>query len=494
MQPFGSYPVGLSIFLSDIDVSILGLGVDDDKNNQRRLSIECNAISNTSLNKQKQKIQFTGATIDLTDTDQAGKDCSSGTISSRTNKASHSSSSIKQQQQKQQSVISIDDSDEDAEEVFSWSLDTCSASNAAVHVTDKDDSGNRKESTVDVPSVSTATSLNALKSAVTSTIAELAHTAEQGQKREQVEEKVAVETQGSSVNNETAASATKIEIASAALCETKRTVLETPNDIKKGPFSSSSIISNREGDGDVLQSLHTGDESISSVKGRDEKKKSGFKEEGEVTDISSNTLSGAKRERECDDDEDDKNENENEQSDEGRYLGEDAFDDFDGKDDYSEDEDDDGSGDSSYRSDDDDDEEEEDDDYDYDDYDDEDNFIMRDEEQRGEIKGRKSLRISGAKKSSGQLIDHSISYGVMLCYVMLCYVMLCYVMLCYVMLCYVMLCNVMLCYVMLCYVMLCYVMLCCVCYVMLCYDMLLCYVMLCYVMLCYVMLCYVMLC
>jgi hypothetical protein len=397
MQPFGSYPVGLSIFLSDIDVSILGMGVDDDKNNQRRLSIECNTSLNTTLNKQKQKIQFTGATIDLTETDQAGKECSSEAISSRTSKASHSSSTNKQQQ----SVISIDDSDEDVEEVISWSLDTYSASNAAVLVTDTDSSGNRIDSIVDVPSVSTAASLDALKSA------ELAHTAKQGQEQ--------VETQGNNVNNETVASVTMIEIASAALDVTEHSALETPNNIKKGPFSSigSSVVSNGAGagggEGDVLQSLHTGDGSISSATGGSEEKKSELKEEGEVVDISSKKLSGAKRERECDDDDDDKDEGEGEnedkqekeQNDEGRYLGEDAFDDFDGKDDYSEDEDDDDvSGDSSYRSDDDDDEEE--DDYDYDDYDDEDNFIMKDEEQRGEIKGRKSLRISSAKKSSGQ--------------------------------------------------------------------------------------------
>ena len=35
IQPFGSYPVGLSIFLSDIDVSILGMGVDDEKTTQK---------------------------------------------------------------------------------------------------------------------------------------------------------------------------------------------------------------------------------------------------------------------------------------------------------------------------------------------------------------------------------------------------------------------------------------------------------------------------
>jgi hypothetical protein len=392
MQPFGSYPVGLSIFLSDIDVSILGMGVDDDKNNQRRLSIECNTSLNASSNTKKQKIQYTGATIDLTDADQAGKECSSEAISSRTNIASHCSSTNKQQQ----SVISIDDSDEDAEEVISWSLDTFSASNSAALVTDTDDSGNRIDSTVDVPSVSTATSLDALKSA------EQAHTAEQGQEQ--------VERQGSSVNTETAGSATKIEIASAALDVTEHSALETPNNTKEGPFSSSSIVSTGAGvgEGDVFQSSHTGDKIISFEMGRDEEKKSELKGEGEVADISSNKLSGAKRVRESDEDDKDGGEDEDEQGDEGRYLGEDAFDDFDGKDDYSEDEDDDASGDSSYRSEDDEDE----DDYDYDDYDDEDNFIMKDEEQRGEIKGRKSLRISSAKKSSGQLTNHFISYGV----------------------------------------------------------------------------------
>jgi hypothetical protein len=412
MQPFGSYPVGLSIFLSDIDVSILGMGVDDDKNNQRRLSIECNTSLNTSLNTKKQKIQFTGATIDLTDTDQAGKECSSEAISSRTINTSHSSSTNKQQQ----SVISIDDSDEDAEEVISWSLDTFSASNAAVLVTDTDSSGDRIDSIVDVPSVSTATSLNALKSPTSSETAEVAFTAEQEQEH--------VETQGGSSNNETAASATKIEIASATLNVTEQAVLEAANDIKKRPFSSSSVVSNGAGagagvaEGHVLQSLHTGDGSISSATGGSESKKSELKEEGEVAVISSRNLSGAKRDRECDEDEDDdKGEGEDERSDEGRYLGEDAFDDFDGKDDYSEDDDEDGSGDSSYRSDD---EEEEDDDYDYDDYDDEDNFIMKDEEQREEIKGRKSLRISSAKKLSGQLLDHLISYGMVWCGVVWC--------------------------------------------------------------------------
>ena len=424
MQPFGSYPVGLSIFLSDIDVSILGMGVDDDKNNQRRLSIECNTSLNTTLNKQKQKIQFNGATIDLTETDQAGREYSSEAISSRTSKASHSSNTIKQQQ----SVISIDDSDEDAEEVISWSLDTFSASNSAVLVTDTDDAGNRIDSTVDVPSVSTATSLNTSKSSTTSDSAEVAHTAEQEQ--EQVQGQEQVETQGASSNNETAAFVTKIEIASAALNVTEHDVLEAPSDTKEGPFSSSSsnAISNGAGAGrgDVLQPLDTGDGSISSETGGSEEKKSELKKESEVAVISSKKLSGVKRDRECDDDDDedddkddDKGEGEDEQSDEGRYLGEDAFDDFDGKDDYSEDDDDDdGSGDSSYRSDDDD--EEEDDDYDYDDYDDEDNFILKDEEQRGEIKGRKSLRISSAKKSSGQLLDHLISYGVVLCCVVLC--------------------------------------------------------------------------
>ena len=74
-----------------------------------------------------------------------------------------------------------------------------------------------------------------------------------------------------------------------------------------------------------------------------------------------------------------------------------------------------------------------------------------------------------------KILNPTISWSVMLCYVMLCYVMLCYVMLWYVMLYFIML-------FMLSYVMSCYVLLCCV---------MLCYVMLCYVMLCYVMLCYV---
>ena len=197
VQPFGSYPVGLSIFLSDIDVSILGMGVDDDRNNQRRLSIECN----TNVNIKKQKIKISGAVLDLTDANPAVSGSSSEiVISSVSNKTSHSSSISK----KQQTMITIDDSDgdEDAEEVISWSLDTFSTSKPVLDVTVADNSLSSTNGTVAVPSVSTTTSLNAQKEVMTSEIAEVIHLAEQ--------------IQCTNTNTKTSAAATAIAAAAAA--------------------------------------------------------------------------------------------------------------------------------------------------------------------------------------------------------------------------------------------------------------------------------------
>ena len=74
IQPFGSYPVGLSIFLSDIDVSILGMGVDDEKttqkdSQQRRFTNEFQrgvSSSSSSSSQQCYQIQNQHKIIDLT--------------------------------------------------------------------------------------------------------------------------------------------------------------------------------------------------------------------------------------------------------------------------------------------------------------------------------------------------------------------------------------------------------------------------------------------
>ena len=149
MQPFGSYPVGLSIFLSDIDVSILGMGVDDDKTaqqsaQQRRFTNEfhrgitsSSASSSTTYNKNQNKRMI----VDLSNShdndnpvsmnERGGRTASmlkssiiSTTVSNEDRRkikiyGNNSSSSGKEE------PILIDESSEEEEEV-SWSLDTVS--------------------------------------------------------------------------------------------------------------------------------------------------------------------------------------------------------------------------------------------------------------------------------------------------------------------------------------------------------------------------------
>jgi hypothetical protein len=131
MQPFGSYPVGLSIFLSDIDVSILGMGVDDDNSNQRRLSIECNRnirVGDDISDRGVQRIM----PIDLTDETNARASslgpALAGNASSRSKGSSSSSSSSSSSCNglkggKQPEFIDILESGDEEDEV-SWSLDT----------------------------------------------------------------------------------------------------------------------------------------------------------------------------------------------------------------------------------------------------------------------------------------------------------------------------------------------------------------------------------
>jgi DNA polymerase sigma len=58
VQPFGSYPVGLSIFLSDIDVSILGMGVDDDDvQQQQQQQSKLTALYKNDMQQQQQQQQ-----------------------------------------------------------------------------------------------------------------------------------------------------------------------------------------------------------------------------------------------------------------------------------------------------------------------------------------------------------------------------------------------------------------------------------------------------
>ena len=369
-------------------MSILGMGVDDDKNNQRRLSIECN----TSVNVKKQKIKFTGAVLDLTDADPTVSGSSSEIVtSSVSNKTSHSSSISK----KQQTIITIDDSDgdEDAEEVISWSLDTFSTSKPVVDVTVADNSVSSTNGTVAVPSVSTATSLNASKEHLTSEIAEVSHLVEQIQSTNTNKETSSAETSSSAAAAAAAAVVVAATVVAAAVKEekaaesdvTEHAALRIQNDVKVVTFES--IVSGDtlevEVEGDVLQLSHTGIGGISSESVIDQEKKLEHKEIGEDSSVPIINLSGAKRvrdrERESereDGEDDDMNESDNEQ-----YLGEDAFDDFDGKDDYNEDEDDDNSDGS-------------DSDYDDDDEDGEGLAVMDDEEQRDEnIRNLKKSRI-----------------------------------------------------------------------------------------------------
>ena len=135
MQPFGSYPVGLSIFLSDIDVSILGMGVDDDDSNQRRLSIECNRNIRVSEDmserggKSLMPIDLTGgananahaSSLEPT----VGGNAPSATDSSRSkgnNNGISSSSALKGG--KQAEFVEVLENRGDEEEEVSWSLDT----------------------------------------------------------------------------------------------------------------------------------------------------------------------------------------------------------------------------------------------------------------------------------------------------------------------------------------------------------------------------------
>jgi hypothetical protein len=129
MQPFGSYPVGLSIFLSDIDVSILGMGVDDDNSNQRRLSIECNRNTRVGDDISDRVIQRI-MPIDLTDeTNQCASSLGpalAGNASSRSKGSSSSSSSSSSdglKGGKQPEFVDIEESGDEEDEV-SWSLDT----------------------------------------------------------------------------------------------------------------------------------------------------------------------------------------------------------------------------------------------------------------------------------------------------------------------------------------------------------------------------------
>ena len=150
MQPFGSYPVGLSIFLSDIDVSILGMGVDDDKTaqqsaQQRRFTNEfhrgitsSSASSSTTYNQNQNKRTI----VDLSNShdndnpvsmnERGGRTASmlkssiiSTTVSNEDRRkikiyGNNSSSSSKEE------PILIDESSEEEEEEVSWSLDTVS--------------------------------------------------------------------------------------------------------------------------------------------------------------------------------------------------------------------------------------------------------------------------------------------------------------------------------------------------------------------------------
>ena len=399
MQPFGSYPVGLSIFLSDIDVSILGMGVDDDKHNQRRLSIECN----TTVNTKKQKIKFAGAVLDLTDADPAVSGNSSEIVtSSASSKTSHSSSINKQQQ----TIITIDDSDgdEDAEEVISWSLDTFSTSKPSIDMTVVDSSLSRLNGTVTVPSVSTTTSLNAPKGPMTSEIAEVSHLTEQTQSTN-------TNTETSSSSSSTAAAAetvaeaaavaaVAVAVATTSAAEEKKalkpdvvehTALHNSNDAKVVALEGivSSDILEVKVEGNVLQSVHAGIGGVCSEAAVD---KENILEQKEVVvdySIPSTNLSGAKRGR--DSEKEDEEENEMNGSDNEQYLGEDAFDDFDGNDDYNEDEDEDDDNSNGCGSDSDDDGE-----------DDEGFAIAEDEDQRDEnirnLKKSRSVKIEVAVK------------------------------------------------------------------------------------------------
>ena len=144
MQPFGSYPVGLSIFLSDIDVSILGMGVDDDDSNQRRLSIECNRNIRVSEDmserggKSLMPIDLTGgananANAHASSLEPArGGNAPSTTDSSRSkgnNNGSSSSSASKGG--KQAEFVEVLENRGDEEEEVSWSLDTFALSKIA---------------------------------------------------------------------------------------------------------------------------------------------------------------------------------------------------------------------------------------------------------------------------------------------------------------------------------------------------------------------------
>jgi hypothetical protein len=136
MQPFGSYPVGLSIFLSDIDVSILGMGVDDDNSNQRRLSIECNRNVRVCED-MSDRVAHSIMPIDLRGETNANAGASSvgsaleGNSSSRSKGSSSSSSnSSGPKGGKQSDFVEILESGDEEDEV-SWSIDTVTPACAA---------------------------------------------------------------------------------------------------------------------------------------------------------------------------------------------------------------------------------------------------------------------------------------------------------------------------------------------------------------------------
>ena len=127
MQPFGSYPVGLSIFLSDIDVSILGMGVDDDSTNQRRLSIEGPVRSpSSSITRKKEVIS---KVLDLTDEVTVTVSSNQKNIKVESGGKDSYSSRVRVSSKLPPSLEVIDDSGDDVE-VICWTLDTTSTTNA----------------------------------------------------------------------------------------------------------------------------------------------------------------------------------------------------------------------------------------------------------------------------------------------------------------------------------------------------------------------------
>ena len=151
IQPFGSYPVGLSIFLSDIDVSILGMGVDDEKttqkdSQQRRFTNEFQrgvTSSSTSASQQRYQNQNQNRNqdqhkiIDLThgnDNSCSDRKKLAGGRTGQNHKSSVDGNDVNiridcDSSSKENPIQINDTSDEgedEDEEVVSWALDTAS--------------------------------------------------------------------------------------------------------------------------------------------------------------------------------------------------------------------------------------------------------------------------------------------------------------------------------------------------------------------------------